>query len=173
MINWVSSCFSFFLSASHSATYALHLYNHYNHSQTLCIKCWVSTNMCHQSGPRLFSAADPADRVLAMALNTLALDIAGLEQVWTWDLCCIKQFNTEPLPWWHPTLSFFWRGTHEYHIGLVWMDDIFGVGINLVLILYVFSLIPGNMTAKLVWYCLLFFENSVAGNGLWGRPLPK
>jgi len=28
-----------------------------------------------------FSAADPADRVLAMPLNTLVLDIAGLEQV--------------------------------------------------------------------------------------------
>jgi hypothetical protein len=46
VVNWVSSCLSFFLlSASTAATHIFtwsYLYNYYNYSRTLCIKCWVS-----------------------------------------------------------------------------------------------------------------------------------
>ncbi len=47
VVNWDSSPLSFFLSASSTAAAryiftAPHLYNYYNYSRTLCIKCWVS-----------------------------------------------------------------------------------------------------------------------------------
>jgi hypothetical protein len=48
VVNWVSSCLFFSLSAS---TLSLHIFTlllpvqttYYNYSRTLCIKCWVST----------------------------------------------------------------------------------------------------------------------------------
>ncbi len=46
------------------------------------------------------------------------------------------------------------------------------MGINLVLVLNVFSLIPGNMTA-LVWYCLLFFEILWLVMAYIGEPITK
>jgi len=44
-VNWVSSYLSFFHERLHWCYIYFHcsyLYNYYNYSQTLCIKCWVS-----------------------------------------------------------------------------------------------------------------------------------